>query len=202
MAPVIFFHKTITQMKKQSQLPEYVTPEEFLQLPLSQAIPFVIQDVKRFTKAGVKIDTDDWAVSDSEGKPCSVCPGGAAVLGFYNGELPELVKDRITSSGYRSYAAGSIDVIGIDKGRYASIFYIVATTFNYVRNCDYIIALRSWLTNGRERQKFIDNTELNTVLYDLYVKHTEVCGRLSSLEIKRLCKQMTELATVLEKYGY
>lgn len=59
-----------------------IPPQEFLKQPFSVAIRQVIQDVKDLTAVGIDIHMGDWVKCEANGHVCSVCLGGAAIVGY------------------------------------------------------------------------------------------------------------------------
>lgn len=56
---------------------EIITPNDFVKLPLSEAIEMVIEDVKNWKHT---IDMDTWWKTNGR---CSACLGGIAILSFH-----------------------------------------------------------------------------------------------------------------------
>lgn len=157
----------------------YIEPKEFLQLPLSQAIRQVCEDVKSLTKQGVVIDMTSW-LSTSEGKICSVCLGGAALCSF----APEKV------NGY-DIGTFSKEVLGLDILNRNKIL----DTFDYLRSGHLAEAFRSWY-----KLSYSDAPDqINLLNTKYYYNYSNV---LSTEKIKNLIKQLLKVAKSLEKLGY
>lgn len=72
----------------------YITIDEYLKLPLSEALRQALYDITTFAEQGVEIYMSSWYKISSKGI-CSVCLGGAALLSFMTrGQLIELVNDK------------------------------------------------------------------------------------------------------------
>lgn len=111
---------------------KYLTPEQFLRLPLSEAILQVIEDVKRMHGQGVRIDMDSWFTTDGgcdHPRICSVCLGGAAICSF----APEKI------NGY-SIGQFSNKVLGLRHDEESRILQ----TFNNLRAGELRVAFHLW----------------------------------------------------------
>ena len=195
-------------MKNKLVVQGYLTPTQFLKLPLNQAIPYVIRDVNRFRRKGVDINMSDWAVAGRSGNLCSVCVGGAAVLGFYNGQLPELIKaqQRRELGKLKGGYSVLITTIGPDN-EYRAEFDAISDVFNMIRSCDYYYALKAWLEEGADstRADFLikrlnKNLKLKKAIEDMTARHVSISGFVGKEKIAVLFRQMRELASLLEVY--
>lgn len=174
-------------MNKTKRQPKYLTPKDFCQLKLSEAIPYVIDDMKRMVKMGIKIDMDSWERSGYKKgfdvpQVCSVCAGVAACLGFYSKEEiqkydGDLVYARI--AGTRQWSAY------MDK---------IRITFNGLRYGNLASAAFRW---RRPQAEIYDKLQLVTV--ERRFKSFE--GRMEPSEQRRLYAQLRSMAKELEKLG-
>lgn len=61
---------------------EKITVKNLPSQKLSDVILSVVPEIERVQKFGYTIDMDDWIWSDEDVSVCSVCLGGAAIMGF------------------------------------------------------------------------------------------------------------------------
>lgn len=179
-------------MKRQQQS---ISPNVFLKLPLSEAVLWVIDDIKSFKAKGVDIDMSTWFQSSNDKKLCSVCAGGAAVLGFLNKKQIDMLMHKKSSKAENKFLGKMLNV-GVDQ------VTKIETTFDNVRSLNYHGAVNRW-------KEFIGSHFMPDTLYDdlndLYVKHEAIAdfnGVLNKKTLKVLIKQMKEFSKLLKKHNY
>lgn len=111
------------------QKAKYITVNQFLKLPLSDAIDQVIYDIQTEFK-NTKLDMSSWWKATKKGNLCSVCLGGAAVIAFNKNIVKELPPQLVTITEY-------------DK-RYGKI----AITFDELRRRNIYNAAETWYGKG------------------------------------------------------
>lgn len=170
-----------------------ITPKKFLELPLSEAILWVIEDIKKFKAAGVEIDMSNWYFEDRQ-KLCAVCAGGAAALGF----LTKKEMKTFLTEGFTSCVESDQylwKALGINEKEYNKIAY----TFDHIRSCEYKSAVALWNNNSTSAAI---NHDLYSEIIDMEMKHEALTGKLYDNEIKVLIDQMKQLSKLLKKYNY
>ena len=149
-----------------------ITVKEFLKLKLWEAILWVIEDVKNFRKAGIKIDMDDYYRRKNNGKICSVCLGGAAMLGFEH----HFINDK------NSYVG--VKLVGCSEPSMARI----ADTFDQLRRGDIVYALKYWYNFDI----IVVGTNFDYGDIDYFD------GVLSGWQVKKLIQQLKEVSDNLK----
>lgn len=157
----------------------YITPQQFVKLPLSEAITQVIYDVKRLTDAGMNINMHTWWEPGSTNKePCSVCLGGAALCSFavekVNGYTATQYADKVLN----------ISLPCRDK---------ILFTFNGLRMGNVIGAFRQWYSSG---------THGNTMRISALNNSYSWVGRINRAKLKSLLIWMEHVSKELAKLGY
>lgn len=160
---------------------EYITPEQFVKLPLSAAITQVITDVKLMVKLGVKINMNLWwEAGDTNKKPCSVCLGGAALCSF--------APDKVNGHNILQF---SDHVLGISKSKMDQIL----STFNNLRRGQVSDAWFSWYT-------FNILHDNRSKIYEINDRTMEFNGRMGPTMVRRLLSWLAKVSKELENLGY
>lgn len=186
-APVRSSRARIRQVARKVHRPErpkYLTPQQFLKLPLSQAILQVIEDVKKIRRRGIKIDMSVWwnvsyMVQDPT-IPCSVCLGGAAVCSFALEKV----------NGYSLLEYGR-KVLGIGRRDTSKI----AFTFDEVRMGNIEVAFKWWY--GRRPPEEV--VEISDTIYCKYDFRGIADG---GWQFKDLLQYLRMVSRTLRKAGY
>lgn len=179
---------------------EYITPREFLTLPLSQAIRQVILDVKSMVSKGVELDMGTWFRTNKEefeeytwglefkGKTriCSVCLGGAAICSF-------VPLDAV--NGYNTIDKFGEKLLGLESKETGQII----TTFDNLRTGDIVPAFRRWYNIHKSKSLpwFIHSLEDWASNEHYYFRDS-----LDTGNIENLLQYLSTLADRLEACGY
>ncbi len=164
-------------------------PKEFLKLPLSEAILQVIKDVKQVRKKKIDINMANWMTSrtdpgnDWEGdvKPnhiCSVCLGGACLLGR-----------GINTPGRQNLTHAQRAQVP-DSDTWSKL----TTVFDKMRKTEYNDSFFIWYDDFAERK-------LQKDLNSLRDKHEWLVGYIYGKELTLMYKQLKELSNLLKSYG-
>lgn len=152
---------------------KYITPQEFLELPLSQAIRQAVEDVQQLVSTGVKVHMGDW-VRTKHGRVCSVCLGGAVLMSF------PVEADHDDPSNNLLHIYQQLGWTCLQGNR-------VTSTFNTLRQGNIADAFACWYAKDAP----YDVRGLSSVyFYD----------RVRALETMYTCLQ--DIADALEKLGY
>lgn len=159
----------------------YLTPQEFLKLPLSAAILQVIEDVKVLHRKGIKFNMSSWWIRGRDNaEPCSVCLGGAALCSFapakVNGYTVQQYSDRVLR----------IDYWEQDR---------IARTFNDLRLGLLPSAFMAW------HKTCLFPAGLGEIV-TWFAGKGQFMGRIGITRLRKLLENLAELSAKLEAIGY
>lgn len=169
-----------------------ITPQEFLKLPLSQAILQVIEDIKMIKARGIMIDmTVWWETGDDNAAPCSVCLGGAALCSFN--------VDAVNGYDVGQYARR---ILGLHNYQHSQI----TSAFNDLRQGDIADAILRWNNmvwdsdeEDRDRANIVE-TEIRSRCKKEKIRMM-YNGPVDKLGFKSLIEHLKVCAKVLESVG-
>lgn len=166
---------------------KYITPLQFLKLPLSQAIFQVIEDVKVMRTSHIKIDLSSWwnieeGTEEGNAQTCSVCLGGAALYSF----APETVN--MHTLQLSMFARKVLKITSSDG-------YRIAGTFDSLRQGSPSEAWTQWYSTDVPYRLRPHNEWQE-------MGRTAFHGELDNQEIRQLLTKLRKFAKFLEKEGY
>lgn len=156
---------------------KYITPQQFLKLPLSQAIRQVLLDIQQLCNTGTTINMVEWLDADEDGRICTVCFAGAALASF------PIEAD--TSTGIRKlYPQLGIDQATGDR---------ITDALDSLRLGQLSKAWKLWYNKAVQPTTIM---RLNKIHRYSYI------GHMDSQELTKMHAELTNLADKLQAIGY
>lgn len=167
----------------------HITPEQFIEYPLSQAILMVLEDIKMLEERGIDLYLSSWVDTRNRGREiCSVCMGGAALLSFN----PDAASNPEVANGADMLDA---EQLAIRLGISGDLGSRIADTFDSLRNGWISAAISEWyIKDAIEVEPF----RLNTYIGELGIRSFSGFQE----DMSEFYTYMTKLSKELEKLGY